>query len=80
MFDLLGTGAQAAFRFSDRRLKKQIKKIGEMANGLGVYSYKYIWGEDGVGVMADEVKKIIPHAVKKHSSGYDMVNYGALNG
>tara|TARA_R110000823_G_scaffold260405_1_gene381273 strand:- start:2860 stop:3948 length:1089 start_codon:yes stop_codon:yes gene_type:complete len=80
LFDLLGTGAQAAFRFSDRRLKKQIKKIGEMANGLGVYSYKYIWGEDGVGVMADEVKKIIPHAVKKHSSGYDMVNYGALNG
>lgn len=80
LFDLLGTGTQAAFRFSDRRLKKRIKKIGEIKNGLNLYIYQYVWGEDSIGVMADEVKKIIPHAVKKHSSGYDMVNYGALNG
>jgi len=76
MFGLAGAGIMA---FSDRRLKENIVKIGQLANGLAVYAYNYIWDlVPQVGVMADEVRKVIPHAVKVHSSGYDMVDYSEV--
>lgn len=59
---------------SDRRLKKNIKKIGTLRNGLDVYQFDYIWDEPSVGVMADEVKEVMPQAVV-NISGYDHVNY-----
>ncbi|VVD96477.1 hypothetical protein PIN31009_01901 [Pandoraea iniqua] len=64
--------------FSDRRLKTCIKRVGKWANGLGVYTYRYLWEEDDVrhiGFMADEVRKVRPQAVVPHESGFDMVNY-----
>ena len=71
---LAGTGAQLAM--SDRRVKENIRKIGQLANGLFVYMFNYIWGgPQQIGVMSDEVRKIKPHAVIVHPSGYDMVNY-----
>ncbi|MFC1626298.1 PilX N-terminal domain-containing pilus assembly protein [Pseudomonadota bacterium] len=69
-----------ARRFSDRRLKMDIKRIGTHPLGIGWYSFEYLWGERAVGVMADEVKKIMPEAVNRHSSGYDMVNYALIGG
>tara|TARA_R110002110_G_scaffold345573_7_gene555860 strand:- start:464 stop:1168 length:705 start_codon:yes stop_codon:yes gene_type:complete len=70
--------AGGAMAMSDRRLKKNIKKIGTR-NGLNLYAYNFIWDNiTQIGHMADEVKKLFPHAVLQHSSGYDMVNYGAL--
>ena len=75
LYSLLGTGAQAAFMFSDRRLKRNIEKIGELANGLGVYLYHYLWGgPQQIGLMADEVKKLCPAAVIS-VDGFDAVNY-----
>ena len=80
--DLLGSlamaGAQAApyIMASDRRVKENIRKIGQLANGLFVYVFNYIWGgPEQIGVMSDEVRKIMPHAVIVHPDGYDMVNY-----
>jgi len=71
---LAGTGAQ--LYMSDRRVKENIRKIGQLANGLFVYMFNYIWGgPQQIGVMSDEVRKIKPHAVIVHPSGYDMVNY-----
>jgi hypothetical protein len=71
--------AVAAIIASDRRLKENILKIGRLANGLFVYSYNYIWdNEPQIGVMADEVKKLIPEAVITLHSGYDAVNYGMV--
>lgn len=64
--------------FSDRRLKTGVKRIGKWANGLGVYTYRYLWEKDDVrhiGFMADEVRKLRPHAVTPHESGFDMINY-----
>lgn len=75
MQGLFGLGT--AF-LSDRRLKKNIKKIGVHPLGINMYSYDYIWGESSTGVMADEVKKVRPEAVIKTPSGFDMVDYGAL--
>jgi hypothetical protein len=76
----LGTiGAAGITKFSDRRLKTGIRKIGEMVNGLGVYVYTYIWGgPEQIGVMADEVEKIRPAALGPKVLGYQTVNYGAL--
>ncbi len=69
--------AGAAALFSDRRLKRNIRFIGRLLNGIGVYSFDYIWGQHAVGVMADEVEKIIPEAVSEYK-GYKVVNYGML--
>ena len=76
LYGLLGTGAMAgAYYFSDRRLKRDIRKIGALPNGLGVYKYRYTWSDDDeVGLMADEVKAINPAAVMTVGS-HDMVNY-----
>lgn len=65
---------------SDRKLKDNIKQIGELESGLPVYEFNYK-GDDTryTGVMADEVEKVFPDAVSHHESGYKMVNYGAIS-
>lgn len=64
--------------FSDRRLKKNIKRVGKLDNGLSVYSYEYkSGGPSQIGVMADEVLKVKPEAVGQRD-GFLTVNYGAL--
>ena len=75
---LFSLGAAGLGKFSDRRLKNNIKRIGTYANGLAKYAFDYIWGESSIGVMADEVEKIIPEAIMTHSSGYKMVNYALI--
>lgn len=64
--------------FSDRRLKHDIKKIGEADNGLPIYTFKYKGDENHqthVGFMADEVEKKNPDAVGLDPSGYKTVDY-----
>lgn len=68
----------AAFLMSDRRLKRNVRRIGTHDLGIGIYSYDYVWGEPGVGVMADELEEVLPEAVSVHPSGFKMVNYGML--
>jgi hypothetical protein len=73
---------------SDRRLKENIVKVGRLVNGLFVYAFNYIgvfrdiWGgQRRLGVMADEVKLVLPHAVSVGPHGYDLVDYSeVLNG
>lgn len=73
----IGTGLQLFGMFSDRRLKSDIQRIGEMPSGLPVYSY-IIFGEPQVGVMADEAEQLFPEAVMTHSSGFKMVDYARI--
>lgn len=74
-----GTAMGAASgMFSDRRLKTNIKQVGTLSDGLGVYSYDYIWGEPSVGVMADEVAQLRPWALGAPVNGFATVNYEAL--
>ena len=58
-----------------------------MKNGLNVYSFEYKkefkdsqYAGHGkfVGVMAQEVEKIIPEAVFTGSDGYKVVNYSLI--
>lgn len=77
---ILGSAAtlgMMALMMSDKRLKSNIKRIGTHAKGFGIYLYK-IFGGWQVGVLAQEVKKIVPAAVHRHPSGYYMVNYSVL--
>jgi hypothetical protein len=68
--------------FSDRRLKRDIERIGTFPNGLPVYSYRYMWEKAGrhIGFMADEVRNIAPHAVMRDPSGFDRVDYVIAGG
>lgn len=78
--NLLGAGAQlgsAAFMFSDRRLKSNIKRVGTHAIGVGIYDYTMM-GMPQRGVIAQEVQQVRPDLVKRHANGFLMVDYGGL--
>lgn len=61
---------------SDRRLKTDIKRVGQLDNGLPVYAYRYIWGGPmQIGVMAQDVEITNPGAVVTRPDGVKMVDY-----
>jgi Chaperone of endosialidase len=66
--------------FSDKRLKENVKKVGEI-NGQDIHKYNYK-GEKGLqlGLIAQKVEKKKPHAVRTTPSGYKQVNYGLALG
>ena len=83
MGGLFGLASAGLGLFSDRRLKKDIRHIGEK-KGLPWYTFHYIWDcdEDDMheGFMSDDVRKVIPEAVMVDESGFDRVNYHMLLG
>jgi hypothetical protein len=72
----LGSSALMGYMMSDRRAKRDIKRVGTFPNGLPVYTYRYI-GDNilHLGFMADEVRKVAPYAVLRGADGFDRVNY-----
>lgn len=79
LFGLSGSlGAAGILKYSDRRLKKNIQRCGTLANGLPLYQYEYIWGEQDIGVMADEVLAFKPEAVVT-IDGFLAVDYSKLD-
>lgn len=65
--------------FSDRRLKTAIRKVGQFADGLGIYTFRYHGQKQRIrGVMADEVAQLRPWALGPRMAGFATVNYGAL--
>ena len=77
--DFVG-GVGAAVGASDKRLKKNIQKLGELS-GINIYSWE--WNDEGkriardqatVGVIAQEV----PHAAFEGTDGYLRVDYGRI--
>jgi hypothetical protein len=67
-------------RFSDRRLKKDIKLIGRTDEGLNVYEFRYIDGSGPyTGVMAQEVAEMKPEALGPTVNGYMTVDYSKIN-
>lgn len=76
LFSLAGTAAMA----SDRRVKRDIKRIGETpVMRLPLYAFRYIWDDVlRVGVMAQDVLKVKPEAVDR-SGSIMLVDYSALS-
>ena len=66
--------------FSDIALKQDITRVGTMASGIGLYTYRYIANPAALllGVMAQDVRKFIPSAVKLMANGYLAVDMGQV--
>lgn len=70
-------GLGGLFALSDPKAKEDKKKIAETKEGLPIYSFKYKGSpKTEIGLMATDVKKRTPEAVKKAPSGLMMVDYG----
>jgi hypothetical protein len=66
-------------RRSDIRLKHDIVFLGYLNDGLGLYRFSYNGSDKPyVGVMAQEVERIVPAAVTRGRDGYLLVNYEKL--
>ena len=77
MWSAAGTIAAMAV-FSDKRLKIDVRKIGEDPRGFGWYEYRYVGGGPlHVGVMADEIEAIVPEAIN-YVGGYRTVDYSKI--
>ena len=64
---------------SDRRLKRDIERIGQTAGGLALYRFRYLWSDEVfVGVMAQDVLLVQPQAVIVCENGYMQVDYAML--
>ncbi|MBX9775212.1 MAG: tail fiber domain-containing protein [Xanthobacteraceae bacterium] len=64
---------------SDRRLKRDIDRIGTHPGGFGIYRFRYLWSETRyIGVIAQEVQEKMPEAVCTGPGGFLGVNYDAL--
>jgi hypothetical protein len=69
-------GGRGGGRRSDFRLKHEIILLGHLNNGLGFYRFVYNGGEKAyVGVIAQEVQRVIPQAVVRGRDGYLRVYY-----
>lgn len=78
LFGLLGAGI-SAMPWSDRRLKENIRKVGETFNGTPIYVYN-LKGDltPLMGVMAQELMEKQPEAVLLDPSGFYKVNYAEV--
>lgn len=70
---------------SDIRLKQNIARIGEHPAGFGLYLFDYRPEHRDAcghgrrfGVLADEVARILPHAVSRGEDGFLRVDYARI--
>jgi hypothetical protein len=65
---------------SDIRLKEDIVALTRLDNGIGIYRFRYKGNDHTayVGVMAQEVAKVVPDAVTRGRDGYLRVDYDHL--
>jgi hypothetical protein len=68
----------AMVAMSDRRLKKNVQRIGRTAKGVPMYRFQYLGGDVYYeGPMADEVEQLVPEAVRD-IGGYKAVDYSLI--
>lgn len=79
LFSLGGSLGSAAILASDRRLKRDIQRVGTTPGGIPTYTFRYNNDDDQTyfGIMADEAKHI-PGAVITGADGYDRVDYSRV--
>jgi hypothetical protein len=66
---------------SDARLKRDVRPIGRLSNGMPLYAFRY-WNDDRIftGVLAQELlaDPRFRHAVSRGQGGYYVVDLAAL--
>jgi len=72
-------GGRGGGRRSDIELKRDVALIGYLSDGLGFYRFRYVDGDRAyVGVIAQEVERVMPDAVSRGYDGYLRVSYDRL--
>ena len=64
---------------SDRKLKKNINKIGESPSGLNIYSFEFKDSKYGEGVFQGVMSDEVPQEAVGTRGGYDTVDYSMLD-
>jgi len=84
--NLIGGAAYLGKGFipSDDRIKKDKERLGDVEGPMGLWEFRYK-GDDPsqpkhLGLMASEVEKVRPSAVKRDKDGIRHVNYGKALG
>jgi hypothetical protein len=73
------SAAASIFAFSDDTLKEGIVEINRRPDGLGVYEFSFKGsGQRFRGVLASEVERLYPRAVRFNDQGLREVNYSAI--
>lgn len=63
-----GAMVSSLFPTSDERAKEDIKRVGELDNGIPIHSFRYKWGgPTQIGVLAQEAERTRPEAIHKTS-------------
>jgi hypothetical protein len=86
---ILATNDVVAFASSDERLKENLEPIGsavEKVEQITGYTYNWIPMEDihvygdmkDIGVIAQEVEKVLPEIVSDRENGYKAIKYDKL--
>lgn len=72
-------GGGGGGRRSDLALKHDVVLLGRLDNGLGYYRFSYLGSNKAyVGVIAQEVRQVMPQAVERGADGYLRVHYEKL--
>lgn len=80
-FDGYWNGSECVGIISDKRLKRSIRLLTKLQNGIKIYAFKYLWSDEVyVGVMAQDLLKnpIWKDAVITKANGFYAVNYAKL--
>ena len=76
---MIRTSGGGGGRRSDIALKHDIVLLGRLSNGIGFYRFAYNGSNQAyVGVMAQDVQKVMPQAVIRGDDGYLRVFYDKL--
>jgi hypothetical protein len=74
-----GLGMAGILAMSDRRMKTDIKRVGETDGGLPVYTFRYKGSPTPqMGVMAQDVERVRPDAVHRTPGGIKLVDYAKV--
>ncbi|MCR8546214.1 tail fiber domain-containing protein [Salipiger sp. P9] len=66
--------------YSDARLKTDITRVGTSPDGFGIYQFRYRGDSNRFeGVMAQDVQKHRPDAVRMAETGFLMVDYSKVD-
>ena len=84
--DLVMESAKAfASSQSDKKLKTNIRKVGQLASGLNTYFWdwteeakKLVGNQMTFGVIAQEAIEVFPEAISTNSNGYLQVDYARI--
>jgi hypothetical protein len=88
--DITATGDVVAYASSDERLKKNIEIISKPIEKVkALKGVTWVWKDEasdaqkmtpGLGVIAQDVEKVLPQLVDTRENGYKAVDYGKLTG